>query len=252
MFEQSLVQVGLSYPQSVVYEALLRSGPLPAGKIAKKSPFKRGLIYKTLEDLVKADLVKKEEVPGKVAIFEANHPTNLRSFAEKKEQTAKDAKLALEGVLPSIISDFNLASGKPGFLFYEGEEGMKIILEDTLKSKTDVYLFLNSAALAEEKKFVAINEKYKHKREAAGVKKKIIRVGERPGAEKINKKYGAITEIKYLNKDLYPFKSSVQIYDNKISFQIIDKGQIISILIENKNIYELHKALFEFVWGSIV
>lgn len=251
MFEQSLIQVGLSYPQSIIYEALLKNGPLPASKIAQKTSFKRGLIYKTLEDLVKAELVKKDEKPGKVAIFEAKHPTSLRSFAEKKEQRAKDAKLALEGVLPSIISDFNLVSGQPGVLFYEGEEGMRIILEDTLKSKTDVYLFLNSTALQEEKKFIAINEKYKRKRELAGVKKKIIRVGERPMTEKVNKKYGAITEVKYLNKESCPFKASVQIYDNKISFQIIDKGQIISILIDNRNMYEMHKAWFEFMWESI-
>ncbi|MCK9379117.1 MAG: hypothetical protein M0P97_03150, partial [Candidatus Moranbacteria bacterium] len=58
----------------------------------------------------------------------------LRDFAEKKQQEARDAKLALEGVLPAIISEFNLASQKPGILFYEGEDGVKEVLNDNLAS----------------------------------------------------------------------------------------------------------------------
>ncbi|MCK9379118.1 MAG: MarR family winged helix-turn-helix transcriptional regulator [Candidatus Moranbacteria bacterium] len=47
MFEQSLIQLGLSYTQAAVYETLLKNGPLPAGKIAKKTAFKRGLVTRS-------------------------------------------------------------------------------------------------------------------------------------------------------------------------------------------------------------
>jgi hypothetical protein len=122
-----------------------------------------------------------------------------------------------------------------------------------LKSQTEIYLFLNAEALSQEKRFREINEEYKSKRERSGIKKKIIRVGQRP--ENVfgqnTGKYDELTEIKYISKELPAFKSSIQIYDHKISYQIIDGENIISILVEDKNIFEMHKALFEMVWEEI-
>ena len=249
MFEQSLIQLGLTYTQSVVYETMLKSGALPAGKIAKKASFKRGLVYKILEDLEKAGLVQKEEKEGRVAVFEVKHPLELRDFAEKKQQEARDAKLALEGVLPAIVSEFNLTSSKPGILFFEGEDGLEKVLEDTLKSKTEICLFLNKGALEEEGVFRDINEKYRKKRERLGITKKIIRVGKKNKEMDTREKNRNVTEIRYFNKKNFAaFKASVQIYDNKISYQIIDGSRIISVIIENKHLYNMNKSWFEYLW----
>lgn len=43
----------------------------------------------------------------------------------------------------------------------------------------------------------------------------------------------------------------MQIYDNRISYQTIERENKIAILIEDKNIYQMHKSFFEFMWDSL-
>lgn len=250
MYEQSLIQAGLSYAQAVVYEALIKNGPLPAGKLTKKTPFKRGLVYLALEDLTRLDLVEKNEDKKQAAIFQAKHPASLRALAEKREQQAKDTKLALDGILPSIVSDFNLISGRPGILFYEGEEGLKKILFDSLSSKTEIRLFINTEAFSKEEKFWKIDKDYRRKRLRLGIKKKILSFGKNMEKEASSAAYDRITEIRQVNpgKDAFLSMSAIQIYDNKVSYQIIDKENIIGILIEDRNIFEMHKMIFDLLW----
>ena len=51
MFEKSLVQIGLSKNEALLYDLLLSEGELSAGLVIKKSKLKRGLTYKVLHEL---------------------------------------------------------------------------------------------------------------------------------------------------------------------------------------------------------
>ncbi|MFA5183934.1 MAG: helix-turn-helix domain-containing protein [Patescibacteria group bacterium] len=250
MYEKTLYNLGLSKVQAEILDSLLNSGPDKASNIAKKIKRPRGVAYKGLDELIRLNLVSKtEEVKG-ITIFAAEHPYNLETIAEQKEKEAIKHKQEFINALPDLISAYSLISNKPGVRFYEGEEGLRKILEDTLSSKTEIYLLLNKQALNEEGEFQEANLEYKQKREKLGIKKKIIRVGERPdqGSEQ-NSEYEKITAIRYLENLSATFKTSIQIYDGKISFQVINKGKIISILIENKDIYEMNRLMFETLWS---
>jgi len=247
MFEQSLIQLGLTYTQSVVYETLLKNGPLPAGKIAKKTSFKRGLVYKILEDLAKTGLIQKNEEKGKVAVFETKHPLELRGFAEKRQQEARDAKLALEGVLPAIVSEFNLASSKPGILFFEGEEGAKQVINDTLSSRTDIYTY---ADMEEVNKYMKkINAEYAKKRDRLKVEKKVLLV-DSEYTHKILADYQKTNlDIRFV-KNTSHFATVMQIYDQKVSYVAMSEKKMIGIIIQDPNIYAMHKVLFESMWAN--
>lgn len=247
MFEQSLIQLGLTYTQAAVYEVLLKNGTLPAGKIAKKTDFKRGLVYKILDDLVKAGLVQKEEEKGKVAIFEVRHPMELRDFAEKKQQKARDAKLALEGVLPAIISEFNLASQKPGILFYEGIDGVEKVINDTLSSKTMIYTY---GDMEEINRYIKkINADYAKKRDRLKIDKKVLLV-DSEYTQKFLKSYQKTNlDIRFV-KNAPHFATLMQIYDNKVSYVTLAEDKMMGVIIQNPSIYFMHKALFENMWEN--
>src|SRR3989344_4794563 len=140
MYEQFLSQTGLSKEQAVVYETLVRQGPLPAGKISAVAGLKRGLTYKVLGELEKMGLIEKKDEPGKVLRFEAMHPLRMRDLLEKRTRESKDAREVLETVLPKLVSDFNLVSGKPGIQFYEGIEGLQKIYDDIIATGVDIRL----------------------------------------------------------------------------------------------------------------
>jgi len=248
MYEQHLVQAGLSPEQAEIYEILAKNGQLSAGNINQKTPIKRGLVYKILEQLIGLDLIEKEEDPGKVAIFKAKHPLKLKDLAQKREQQAKDAQLALDGVLPSIISDFNLVSDKPGIQFYEGFTGIKTVADDSLTAKSEIYSYIDNEAV--NKYTPKINEGYIEKRTKLGLKKKMITFDNdyiRKRADSFNRE---LTDIHLIATKIKSFSTVMQIYDNKVSYITLDENKKIGIIIVDEHIAQMHKALFEYMWQS--
>jgi sugar-specific transcriptional regulator TrmB len=250
MFQDQLQKFGLTKTQSAVMDCLFEYGETKASDVAKIANHPRGVAYKALEELLALGLVEKMEKEKEVARWRATHPRNLEKILESQEVELSQNKKTFEDTLPSLISSYNITLNKPGVKFYEGEEGMQKILDDTLTSQTEILLFINTNAMQTESKFKEINDEYKRKRKYKGLKKRILRAGQKPELTfgTSDDKYDAITEIRYLNNSLDPFKSNIQIYDGKISYQIIDKGNIISILIEDKNIFEMNRAWFEALW----
>jgi HTH-type transcriptional regulator, sugar sensing transcriptional regulator len=246
MYEQSLIQAGLSYTQATVYEALIKNGSMPAGKLTKKTPFKRGLVYLALEDLVKLDLVEKDEKDHRAAIFQVKHPLQLRNLAEKREQQAKDAKLALEGMISSIVSDYNLVSGRPGVLFYEGLEGVKKVINDTLSSKGIIYTYADVEAI--DKYIKKFNEEYAKKRDKLHLVKKGLVVDSLFSREYLKSYHKETTDIKFI--PINHFGTIMEIYENKVSYVSMSDSKMIGVIIEDKNIFEMHKTLFEFNWEN--
>lgn len=253
MYSQSLEHAGLRPEQAIIYEALLKKGAASAGALHKDVPLKRGLVYKVLDELVESGLVDRDEVAGKTTRFEVKHPLKLKELAERREEEAKNAKLALEGVLPAIISDYNLVSGKPGVLVYEGIEGIKTILEDTLDRNPEKKLFTFSdlagyISIPDLRKWNATH--YAPKRNRLGIYEKGI-VPNTEAALEFLKGYQAneVTEVLLVDHKTYPFKTEVNIYSGKVSFVTFsDKGHI-GVLIENQEIYETFRSVFNFVWS---
>lgn len=253
MYQKHLLNIGLTKSQANTLDFLLENGENKASDIARAVKQPRGAIYKALDELLVLELVEKQEETGQIARFRALHPRKLEKVLEKRENFLRQSKGILEEILPNLTSSYNLTINRPGVRFYEGEEGFKKVLYDTLLSKTEILTIINTAAVGEEEKFKEINEEYKRRRIRAGIKKKIIRIGEKPeGLEMTGKdaEYEKFTEIRYTRKESDLFKASIQIYDNKISYQIIDGDNLVSVLVEDKNIYQLHKATFEMLWGS--
>jgi sugar-specific transcriptional regulator TrmB len=254
MYQKQLLQIGLTKTQANTLDFLLENGENKASDIARAVKQPRGAIYKALDELLALELVEKREKTGQIALFRPLHPRKLEKVLEKRENTLRQSKGTLDEILPNLTSAFNLTVNRPGVKFYEGEEGFKKVLYDTLMSKTEVYMIINREALSNQEKFAEINDEYKRRRIRAGIKKKIIRVGKKPDnpapMQTRDKEYEAITEVRYADRDTVPFKASIQIYDNKISYQLIDGDNIIGILIEDKNIFELHKATFDLIWSN--
>lgn len=247
-YQQSLIQAGLNSEQALIYEVLLRNGPLPAGRIHQKTPLKRGLVYKRLDELVAVGLVAKKDQPGKVAIFEPAHPLKLKELAEQKEEQAKTAQTALSGVMNQLTSEYNLAVGKPGVRFYEGLEGIKTVTFDNLTAKTPILAYLDMATIFQHLK--PMNDEYVKIRRRLKLKKLNL-----VNDTLENKQYLAtynrdITDIRLMSQQEAPmhFACMMQIYDNKVSYVTIDPDRWIGVIIEDKNIADMHRQLYMYSW----
>ena len=250
MYLNELIQFGLTKSQAKVLDFLLENGENKVRDITKAVRHPRGVVYSTLEELIKLELVEKTEKDKEISKFRATHPRNIEKILEEKEKAIKQNKKIFSEVLPMLSSSFNLTISKPGVKFYEGEEGLRKILFDTLSSKTEILTFLNEEEISKEEKFNKINEEYVARREKKGIVKKVIIFGEKKLDEN-DEEYQKVTQVKYASGEKSPFKSIFQIYDSKVSFQIVDGEKLISVLIEDKNIYEMQKTFFEILWNKI-
>ncbi|HET8574818.1 MAG TPA: helix-turn-helix domain-containing protein [Candidatus Paceibacterota bacterium] len=246
MYETTLLKTGLDFTEASVYETLLKTGPITAGKLTKETPFKRGLVYKTLDDLEVKGLVTKEDRGDQPMLFHPAHPLKLKDLANQREQEIRDAKLALEGTLPQLASEYNLSVGKPGVQFFEGKDGVKKVLADSLTAQSTIYSYTDIEAIVTHIK--EMNEWYVKEREKREIKKKGLLI-DTPFARKYLQNYHQdITDTKLFKTEATNFESIMQIYDQKISYVTLGKKSMIGVIIENKAIYEIHKYIFEYIW----
>lgn len=246
MYEQYLTQAGLSPSQAALYEAMLKTGPAAAGKIAKITPLKRGLVYKLLDELVSLGLAIKKDAPGKVAVFEPAHPGKLKELAEQKEAQAKTAQTALSAALGALVSDYNLAFGKPGVKFYEGVEGFRQITADSLTAKDKIRSYIDNEAV--NKYVPKENQEYVRKRLRLKLKKRMLALDTPYVRERAKSFDTEVTDIRVLDIRPFPFETVMQIYDDKISYLTLKPEAMFGVIIEDERIARMHKYFFDYAW----
>jgi sugar-specific transcriptional regulator TrmB len=207
------------------------------------------LAYKIIEQLIALGLVEKRENIGKVTLFFPTHPGKLRELVQRREEELKKAEASLGGIMGKMVSDFNLLSGKPNVQFYEGMDGMKKVLEDSLTAEGEILAYSDIVAI--QKYIPEVNADYVAKRRKFGVKKKGL-IFDSPEARKILEGYNPdITENKFIKFKADPSKTIMQIYDNKISYITLSENQMIGVIVEDKQIASLHRNLYEYLWNTI-
>lgn len=247
-FKDQLAVAGLTPDQASIYDVLLRGGPEKAREVSLQTGVSRTLTYAVLEQLIAIGLVKKDEKDQSVARFAPMHPAILQDRAEKIQKDAERASIVLKSTLPDLSSAFNLATGRPGVRFYEGLDGIKEVLEDTLTAKETIYSYADLEMI--EKHIGDINRAYVAKRERLGLKKKALLLDTSENRFLLEGYHIKITDVKLIKAATSPFKTVMQIYDGRISYFTLGVEQLVGVIITDPHIYEMHKALFDFVWES--
>jgi sugar-specific transcriptional regulator TrmB len=248
MFDTNLLEkAGLTRAQIDVYFFLLKNTGARAGLIAQSIGRPRGVAYKALDDLLLLGLVEKKERRGKVAIFQALHPSSLERLFEEKIKEDKKSHQEFIVALPDFVSQYNLSLNKPGVRFYEGLEGVKRVIDDNLKSKNVVYTY---ADMEEVDKYIKeINAQYAKKRDRLKLEKKILLVDSDYTKKVLENYEKSHIEIKFVKRVTH-FATIMQIYDDKISYVTLLPNKMMGIIIQDKSIYAMHKALFESMWEN--
>lgn len=256
IYSQLFSKLGLSDAQAKVYELLIKNGNKTAGEISKKTNIKRGLTYNALSELEKKGLISQNK-KTKIITFSPNHPETLRDYIENKEKEVRDIKTSFESVLPSIISDFNQISSKPGIRYYEGYAGVTKVFNEFLdnagKNKVEILNFSYLEDYMNDKELMKIGMSYAKKRINLKIHQKTILPDNNKTLDfvkdnTINTEH--YEETRYVNSKKFPFKSDIMIYDNKFLMVSIKNGTPISIIIENEELTKTMSSIFQIVWEN--
>lgn len=236
--EEALKEIGLNDREIKVYLALLRLGTSSVNKIARKAAIIRTTAYDVLKSLVEKGLASYVIKSG-VKYYEAALPEKIISILDEKK------KKILE-VLPELNELRESVSEKPAVEIYEGKEGLKTILEDMLKTKENICGY-TSMKLMELLNFYFPN--FITRRTKLKIKTRIIM--EKSKETEDLKKTGPkeFREVKFI-ENASRFRLGHYIYGNKVAMLIAKKEQPMGILIDNEDLAEQEKAVFEYLWKT--
>lgn len=254
-YTEEITNTGLSRELAVVYEALLKLGESPASTIAKAIPntahLSRPLVYKVLEELITLDLAEKHAPKGKVATFLPKHPVALSKAIDKQKEKFELAKKQFLPTSGKLSSLFNLMSGKPGVQFFEGEDGVWEVMQDSLTATSELFSYADIEAIA--KYIPELNAEYGALREDKNIKKRVLAIDSPKARSFLSAANTENVTLKLIKASdgFVPFQTIMHIYDQKITYVTLTDQYLVGIIITDQHIANTHRYLFESMWNSI-
>jgi predicted transcriptional regulator len=242
---QTLGLLGLTEKDLIVYDVVLRLGSAPLRKIAEEAQLKRGTTYDALKRLKSAGLVTS--LDGKShRYFAAEDPSAWRTLAERQEGLVRQARQELDDIIPTFRKQMSVAEYRPSVRYYEGNEGIRTILEDVLlKTKAargKSYRVYSSAGVRDL--IGAAWPRYNARRKALGIHVKAIALGAGGTTH-------GLDERKWLSLEesapMYTF-----IYADCMAFVGLDaRKKLFGIIVDDQAIARTQQVVFDSLWRSL-
>lgn len=240
-----LQQLGLSEKEAKVYLASLELGSSAVQEIARKAGVNRPTTYVQIESLMKRGLMSSV-TRGKKRYFGAESPEQLIRLLETKEKEIKNKKEGFKKFLPELKTIFDLSEEKPKVRFFEGREGFKSMQRDVLLTETDTleeFIPLDDAY----KVFPPSPEDHRSKvdKKFKDIKRRIIYTSKKGDILPS----GGNEEVSFISPEEFPFNTEIVIYGPKVAL-LSYKGKLIGVIIENKEIANSLKSIFNLAWKA--
>lgn len=246
MLKETLISIGLSGEEAEIYLALLEHGSLTPSSIAKLTPIKRTYVYKICDGLKEKGLVSVTK-KGQSKAYAPLSPDYLLALAEKKKQEAEDSKNSIERLLSTLKEKYKAVDEKPIVQVYEGIEGLKKVYRDILEEKDDI-LLLRSFYDDKRPDLDTLITQQIGTQVKEGIHVRTITPLEDQTKEVFLKHdQSNLVKRHIIHSTTFELPSQVIIYKEKVAIISLKKS-IISTLIDNKDISDTFRMLFEFMW----
>ncbi len=226
-----------------VYMALLELGGGYVSAVARRSGLKRVNCYHTLEKLSEKGLVNYI-TKNKIRYYSPEPPQKILSILENKTHYARR-------LLPELLSITNTLALKPKIKYFEGMEGLKNILEDTLTAKKELLGYSNLKAASD---LLGDNiPDYAAKKMKKKLKTRIICPSSKEAFLYTKKYYPKnfppeLIEILYVNPKEFWFEHEITIYDNKVAVISLNPEELIGMIFESPVYARSQRAIFNLAW----
>ncbi len=229
-----LKTLGFTDSEARIYLISLEMGPASVQDIARKAKVSRVTTYAVIESLTERGLMSSIQ-KGKKTHYSAESPERLVSFVQNRMQEMESTLKEVE----SGISDLRLLQRgeKPVVKIFEGQEGIKAILDDIkATNSTMIYELGNVDAINNIFPQLDVIKPYKQELTRRRVSSKSIYISKNEFTPR------PFAEVHYLPED-YQFTGDVTVYGNKVALYTF-KGKLISVLIESEELAQTFKEFF--------
>lgn len=244
MLVDVLENLGLSSKAGEIYLASLQLGPTTIQTLAEKANTPRSSTYLLIHELKGKGLISETKV-GKKTIFTATGPERVLEMAKAGEESANRLYRIVEGAMPEMTAMQKRRTGRPSVRFYEGFEGVKTILEETIGSR-EILVICSGYEEPLEKRLADYLERYFKEIIKKGIKTFEI-IGGSPDAEVYKKRYSSEkNQIKIAGRGKNIEHIDKLIFEDKVA--IISFAYLNGVILENLQIANFERELFWRTW----
>jgi len=253
---QKIRSIGLKEKAAIIYATLLDLGGAYPARISAITKMNRSTVYVILQELVERSLVESME-KGKKMYFQIRQAESVIAYAESQVRKANDRMKQAQTILPELQGLISLSPNKPKVRFFDGVKGCLELYSDHINVSegyemlawSNAAAFLDMVPTSYHKKYVKIKEKF-------GIITRAIVPGTKRSRE-YNKvsyhKWGVnntiVPNIRFIPPEMYPYKSEITLYAcNKLSIVNFKSEAAIGVIIEDKDLHDTMKAIFELSW----
>lgn len=237
--EEWLAEIGISGKAYQAYMAALELGEATVNQVATRAGLGRTTAYSVIERLQVEGLVRIVDRADKRFVVPEDPQVML--------QRAENRRHALADLMPEFRSLYNSSRVKPAIRFYEGEDGVRTVLWDTLTSRTKVLRGILSMAELLESPGRLKMEEYIAKRIEKGIELKVLRSPSNdtdaiwPAAKE------ALRELRHAPPHI-TLAMTAYVYDDKVAI-ISSKREDYGLIIQSQDFANLYAALFDGLWA---
>lgn len=251
MLQDLLRNIGLSDKEIAVYLGLLEIGPQAASVVAHKAKLNRSTTYVVLADLLKKGFISRFSKED-LQIYVAASPDFLLEHVKSKRSEYEKYVQQMTEVIPQLKSLNNPLSIRPKVSFYDGEVGVKAVMEDTLTARGTLFCYssLDKWLMSPLKDYI---EDYGKRR----VFEKKIPLKALVNTHSLSLDYlkhhypKRLTTVKWIPAIYEIFENEINIYDNKVSIVSLSPNQMFGIILESEQIATTQKTIFDITWRGI-
>jgi len=247
---KTLLDLGLNENEAVLYSLMLEIPQSTVQELAIRAPFPRTMLYHVLGQLSESGLVSQKKDKWRT-VYIAEDPERLYEILAKKEKDFAQASKSVRTLIPKLKQSYSLAGKRTSVRSFDGIEDYKKALEDTIISKPkEIFAY---ETLGVEKSALDLRNAYNAKRITRKIKKKILFFENKKALDYIKaRKYDDYTEFRSIKDGMLTgFDTDFMIYDGKILYTShYDITEPSAILIEDAELYNMQKSLFESLWQS--
>lgn len=238
--EETLEKAGLTAKEAQIYRLLLERGKATAAQLAELSGEKRTNVYALLESLTLQELVAVDDSQA-VRRFMLNDPMNLQKLIQAQQTILGQATAGLQGLMPQLRAQFSLVSAKPGVVHMAGTDGLLRLLDDMIRSNTEVLLVASDKADVEG--IEGFKERLLLRRDNGVLTRAIAHDHDRERRREMYAERGM--ELRFMGE--LPFNGEVVIYENNVVFTVYEPS-IATTVVTNINIAQTMRTMFEGLW----
>lgn len=243
-----LKQFGCSSRETEIYVHALKIGPSTVQEIAKQLNQNRVTVHSAAEQLIQKGLLF-ETRKGKKRLIAADDPDSLYRLLQRKENELLVMRTNLNYVTQLLTSIQASDFSRPSIKFYEGVEGFRNLLEETLAAKSECLVF-TYVDLFSEMIGPDYLENYFKRRAAKGIHTKLI-FPPCTFAERVNKKNKEYKIQIRLMPSEKQWKAGIFSWNNTVAIKSFTEGKITCTLIENADIAHFwQNIIFPLCWAQ--